>query len=476
MSAPLRRRTVLLAGGALAAGGPLLGGGTAPAAAGPAPTAPSTSVAAADAQVAAILKRIRPPHFPDRWYDVTKFGAVGDDATDCTGAIRAAIEACHRAGGGHVVVPAGDYRTGAVHLLSRVDLHLEHGARLAFSQDPAAYLPVVATRYEGTECYNYSAFVYAYGQRDVAITGQGMLDGRADTTHWWDWTGGPPPNEGPDKTALIQLAAAGVPVEERVFGEGHYLRPNLLQLNRCENVLVDGITVKDSPMWNIHPVLCRNVTIRGVTVDSPNGPNNDGIDPESCTDVLIENCTISTGDDCVAFKSGKDADGRRVNVPSRYAVVRNCTMADGNGGVTVGSETSGGVLDVFVRDCTMSSPHLERAIRIKSNPDRGGTITNIDVRRVSVGQAADSVIEIVLNYANVITGAYPPDVHGITISRLTVASAPRALNLLGLADDPLRDIHLHQCRFDAITEPNVITYVEGLRLDQVWINGTHTTK
>ncbi|GAA1615685.1 glycoside hydrolase family 28 protein [Kribbella karoonensis] len=465
MSAPLRRRTVLLAGGALAAGGSLLGGGTAPAAAGLAPEA------AADAQIAEILLRIRPPQFPDRWYDVTRFGAVGDDTTDCTAAIRAAIEACHGAGGGHVVVPAGDYRTGAVHLLSGVDLHLEQGARLAFSQDPAAYLPVVATRYEGTECYNYSAFVYAYGQRDVAITGQGMLDGRADATHWWDWTGGPPPNEGPDKTLLIQMAATGVPVEDRVFGAGHYLRPNLLQLNRCENVLLDGITVKDSPMWNIHPVLCRNVTIRGVTVDSPNGPNNDGIDPESCTDVLIEDCTISTGDDCVAFKSGKDADGRRVNVPARYAVVRNCVMADGNGGVTAGSETSGGVMDIFVRDCTMSSPHLERAIRIKSNPDRGGTIANIDVRRVSVGQAADSVVEIVLNYANVTTGAYPPDVHDITISRLTVASAPRALNLLGLADDPLRAIHLHQCRFDAITEPNVITNVEDLQLDQVWING-----
>ncbi|WP_427890656.1 glycoside hydrolase family 28 protein [Kribbella sp. GL6] len=466
MPAPLRRRTVLLAGGALAAGGSLLGGGTAPAAAGPVPDA------AADAQVAAILNRIRPPRFPDRWYDVTAYGAVGDDATDCTAALRAAIEACHRAGGGHVVVPAGDYRIGAVHLLSRVDLHLEKGARLAFSQDPAAYLPVVATRYEGTECYNYSAFVYAYGQRDIAITGQGVLDGRADATHWWDWTGGPPPNEGPDKTVLIQLAAAGVPVEERVFGDGHYLRPNLLQLNRCENVLLDGITVKDSPMWNIHPVLCRNVTIRGVTVDSPNGPNNDGIDPESCTDVLIENCTISTGDDCVAFKSGKDADGRRVNVPARYAVVRKCVMADGNGGVTAGSETSGGVMDIFVRDCAMSSPHLERAIRIKSNPDRGGTITNIDVRRVSVGQAADSAIEIVLNYANVTTGAYPPDVHGITISRLTVDSAPRALNLLGLPDDPLRAIHLHQCHFDAMTQPNVITNVEDLHLTQVWLNGT----
>lgn len=471
MSEELRRRTFLL-GGALVTGavtgavtGGLIGGGTALAAAG------SDPAAAADAQVAAILRRIRPPRFPARWFDVTDFGAIGDDVTDCTAAIRAAIQACHAAGGGHVLVPAGDFRTGAVHLLSGVDLHLAAGSRLAFSQDPAAYLPVVPTRYEGTECYNYSAFVYAYGQRDIAVTGSGVLDGRADATHWWDWTSGPPPNEGPDKNLLLSMAANGVPVEQRVFGAGHHLRPNLLQFNRCDNVLLDGITVRDSPMWNIHPVLCRNVTVRGVVVDSPHGPNNDGIDPESCTDVLIEGCRISTGDDCIAFKAGKDADGRRVNVPTRYAVVRDCEMADGNGGVTIGSETTGGVTDIFVRDCRMSSPRLERAIRIKSNPQRGGTIANIDVRRVTVGQAADAVVEIVLNYANVITGPYPPDLHGITISHLTAAGAPRALNLLGLAGAPLRDIRLHACRFDGMTEENSIQYVERLRLDQVWING-----
>ncbi|MEV0290768.1 glycoside hydrolase family 28 protein [Kribbella sp. NPDC050820] len=468
MSEQLRRRTLLLTGGALATAA-FTGGGTAPAAASTGPA--GLDEAAADAQIQRILCRILPPSFPDRWFDITTFGAVGDDATDCTAAIRAAIEACHRSGGGHVVVPAGDFRTGAVHLLSNVDLHLQEGSRLAFSQDPAAYLPVVPTRYEGTECYNYSPFVYAYQQRNIAVTGSGVLDGRADATHWWDWTGGPPPNEGPDKTLLLTMAADGVPVEQRVFGDGHYLRPNLLQFNRCQNILLDGITVKDSPMWNIHPVLCRNVTIRDVTVDSPHGPNNDGIDPESCTDVLIERCTISTGDDCIAFKAGKDADGRRVNVPTRYAVVRDCEMADGNGGVTAGSETTGGVMDIYVRDCKMSSPRLERAIRIKSNPQRGGTIANIDVRRVTVGQAADAVIEIVLNYANVITGAYPPDVHGITISQLTAVAAPRALNLLGLVDDPLRDIRLHACRFDQMEEENSIQYVENLQLDQVWING-----
>lgn len=462
----IRRRDLLAAAGLVLAAG----------ASGAVP--PGTAWAAADEvdrawdEAAAILRRVKPPTFPDRDFDITDYGAVGDGMTDCTAAIGAAIAACHDAGGGRVLIPAGRFATGAVHLLSDVDLHLTAGATLEFSRDPAAYLPVVHTRYEGVELLNYSPFIYAYGQRNVAVTGAGVIDGRADAAHWWDWTGGPPPNEGPDKTLLTQLAAAGVPVAERVFGAGHFLRPNLLQLYSCENVLIEGVTVRDSPMWNIHPVLCRNVTIRSVIVDSPHGPNNDGIDPESCTDVVIENCRISTGDDCIALKAGKDSDGRRVNIPCQNVVVLGCEMADGNGGVTIGSETTGGIRNVFVRDCRMSSPRLERAIRIKSNPQRGGVIENVYVHRVEVGTAADAVVEMVLNYANVTTGDYHPDLHGIVLSQLHAASAPRALNVIGNDGHPIRDIRLHACRFDQVEEADVIRNVEGLALDQVWINGT----
>jgi polygalacturonase len=422
-------------------------------------------------EAAAILRRVRPPVFPDRDFDITRFGAVGDGETDCTGAIRAAIAECHRSGGGRVVVPAGTFATGAVHLLSNTNLYLSRGATLAFSQDPAAYLPVVYTRYEGVELWNYSPLVYAHGARNVAITGTGVIDGRADDSHWWDWTGGPPPNEGPDKTLLNEMADAGVPVAERVFGEGHHLRPNMVQFYSCENVLVEGVTLRDSPMWNLHPVLCRNVTVRSVVIDSPHGPNNDGIDPESCSDVVIRDCVINTGDDCVALKAGKNADGRRVDVACENVVVLDCEMADGNGGVTIGSETSGGVRNLFVRRCEMSSPRLERAIRIKSNPERGGTIENVYVHQVNVGQAADAVVEMVLNYANVTTGDFHPDLHGIVISQLTAANAPRALNMLGNEGHPIRDVRLHACRFDNMSEPNIVRDVEGLVLDQVWVNG-----
>ncbi|GAA3142150.1 glycoside hydrolase family 28 protein [Nonomuraea salmonea] len=322
----------------------------APALAGPAEAGTAWS------RVPAIRRRIRPPRFPARTFPITRYGATADGVTPCTEAFRRAVEACAAAGGGRVLVPAGTYLTGAIHLADDVELHLEAGATIRFSRDPADYLPVVATRYEGVELMNYSPFIYAHGRTNVAITGSGVIDGQADATHWWDWSNDPPPSEGPDKRLLAQLAEDGVPVAERVFGEGHYLRPNLIQLYRCRNVLIEGVTVKDSPMWNIHPVLCRNVTIRGVTVDSPRGPNNDGCDPESCVDVLIENCTFDTGDDCVALKAGKNADGRRVNEPCLNVLVTGCVMRDGNGGVTVGSETTGGVRWVFAWDCEMSSP------------------------------------------------------------------------------------------------------------------------
>ncbi|MCW3816423.1 glycoside hydrolase family 28 protein [Micromonospora sp. DR5-3] len=467
MAHHLRRRDLLAATGLALTAGALIR----PSAA----TAVPSQAGAADRawdEAARILRRVQPPTFPDRDYDITGFGAVGDGTSDCTAAIRAAIAECHRAGGGRVVVPAGTYATGAVHLLSNVNLHLADGATLAFSRDPAAYLPVVYTRYEGVELFNYSALVYAYDERNVAITGSGVLDGRADAGHWWDWTGGPPPNEGPDKTILTRMAADGVPVVERVFGAGYYLRPNLVQLYSCQNVLIEGVTVRDSPMWNIHPVLCRNVTIRSVTVDSPHGPNNDGIDPESCTDVVIENCRISTGDDCIALKAGKDADGRRVNVPCQNVVVLGCEMADGNGGVTFGSETTGGIRNVFVRDCRMSSPRLERAIRLKSNPQRGGAIENIYIHRVDVGVARGVAVEMVLNYANVTTGDHHPDVHDIVLSQVTAASTPQAYTLLGNPGHPLRGIRLHACRFDGVTQPNVARDVDALALDQVWVNGT----
>jgi polygalacturonase len=258
-----------------------------------------------------ILKRISPPVFADKDFVITQYGAKGDGDFDCTEAFRKAIAACSEAGGGRVVVPAGTYLTGAIHLKSHVNLHLMKDAIVSFFTSPEDYLPMVYTRFEGTECMNYSPLVYAYEQENIAITGSGTLDGNAGITNWWRWKW----TQKDDVTALCEQAEQQVPVENRMYGDGHKLRPNMIQPYRCKSILIEGVTIKNSPMWHIHPVLSRNITVRNVTVTG-HGPNNDGCNPESSRDVLIENCYFDTGDDCIAIKSGRNADGRRVNAAS----------------------------------------------------------------------------------------------------------------------------------------------------------------
>ncbi|WP_307812975.1 glycoside hydrolase family 28 protein [Micromonospora coerulea] len=210
--------------------------------------------------------KVRRPHFPERRLDLERFGAVGDGVTDCTAAFRRAIEECHAAGGGHVVVPAGRFLTGPIHLLSNVDLHVAADAVVLFSQTPADYLPAVLTRFEGVELYNYSPLIYAYGQENIGVTGAGVLDGQADNVHWWPWKGKTEygwkpgdPRQDEARARLFAMAEQGVPVEQRVFGEGDYLRSSFIEPYRCRNVLIEGVTIVRSPMWEIHPT-CRRTS------------------------------------------------------------------------------------------------------------------------------------------------------------------------------------------------------------------------
>ncbi len=289
------------------------------------------------AQADEIVKRITAPTFPAHDFPVTKQGAVPDGKTDCTAAFRDTIQACSKAGGGRVVVPAGNYLTGPIQLESNVNLHLAKDAAIHFSTDMSQYLPVVFTRFESTEVMNYSPFVYALDQENIAITGEGTLDGQAAAAGWYAWK-----KSNVDRAALTKMGNADVPVAQRIFGAGHELRPNFIQPYRCKNVLIEGVHIIDSPMWVLNPTLCTNVTIRDVTVDSKGrnrpAPNSDGCDPDSCTDVLIEACRFNTGDDCLALKAGRDHDGRRVNAPCQNIVIRNCKFDAGHGGITAGSE------------------------------------------------------------------------------------------------------------------------------------------
>jgi polygalacturonase len=419
-----------------------------------------------------ILSRIKAPAFPVRDFVITDYGAVAGGTNDCTEAIRKAIDACHTAGGGRAVVPDGVFLTGAIHLKSNVNLHLADGATLTFSTDPAKYLPVVFTRWEGVEGMNYSPLIYAFEQENIAVTGNGVLDGSASGENWWAWTRRGPNEEQSrarrSRDMLNDMGERGVPVEQRVFGQGHYLRPNFIQPYRCRNVLIEGVAIHNSPMWELHPVLCSNVTVRGVTV-STHGPNNDGCDPESCRDVLIEDCVFDTGDDCIAIKSGRNNDGRRVNVPSENIIVRNCTMKDGHGGVVMGSEISGSCSNVFVENCKMDSPNLDRALRFKDNARRGGVIENVFMRNVEVGRVAEAILTIDLLYEEGSNGVHQAVVRNVELENVRSQSSPRVMWIAGYTGAVIDHVRIANCVFRGVEAAEVLSHAGTVTFSNVTI-------
>jgi unsaturated rhamnogalacturonyl hydrolase len=421
--------------------------------------------------VPTILARIKAPTFPARDFPITDFGAKPGGQIDATAAIRDAIAACNKAGGGRVVIPAGVFLTGAIHLKSNVNLHVSEGATLLFQTDPAAYLPVVFTRWEGTECMNYSPFIYAFEQENIAITGKGTLDGQAALENWWEWV-----QRREDKTsratadvlALTEFGNRAVPVEQRVFGAGHFLRPNFIQPYRCRNILIEDVSIRRSPMWELNPTLCTNVTVRRVNI-STHGPNNDGCDPEASRDVLIENCVFDTGDDCIAIKSGRNDDGRRVGVAAENIIVRQCEMKDGHGGLVVGSEIAGGCRNVFIEDCRMDSPNLERAMRFKSNARRGGVIENIFMRNVTIGRIAEAILTVDFMYEEGPNGPHKPVLRHVRIENVTSQTTPRVFFVLGFEGATIDDIRLSNCTFRGAEQAEIIQHAGRIELENVTI-------
>mgnify|MGYP006286732769 CR=1 FL=1 len=424
-----------------------------------------------------ILASIEAPEFPDQVFNMVDYGSIETGDT-CTEALRLAIQACNDAGGGRVVVPGGTFISGAIHLLSNVELHLEEGAVILFSTDPSDYLPVVKTRFEGCELYNYSPLIYAYKQENIAITGTGVLDGQSSRENWWLWKRGredgtfsqDEPNSNP---RLLALMSEGVPTEDRIFGEGCYLRPSFVQPYECKNILIEGITIKRPPMWMIHPVLSENITVRNVKLFSQKAPNGDGCDPEACKDVLIEGCEFNTGDDCIAIKSGRNRQGYELGIPTENVIIRNCIMKDGHGGVVIGSEASGGARSVFVYDCEMNSPNLDRALRLKSNKYRGGVVENIFMRDIIVGEVKNAVIRINQNYRSKVSDGEIryTTYRNIFVENLTCSKADYAIQIMGLEALPIENIKIIDCQFNNIRKENVLEHVEGLVLERVTING-----
>jgi len=460
----MNRRTVLGAGAA-AAGGALLGSAFTelPAAASPAPWD----------QIPVILARISPPTFPNQTFDIRDYGAVGDNTTDCTAAIRSAIQACNAAGGGRVLVAGGTFRTGKIHLLSNVNLHVESGATLRFRTDTGSYMPTVFTRWQGIECYNWSPFIYAFEKTNIALTGTGTIDGNAQNGPWFGFDS----QRFGDWDALQQMAVDGVPINQRQFGDGHFLKPNMIQLYRCSNILIADLNIRNSAMWAVHPVLSTNVTVRNINVFT-RGAMVDGCDPESCNDVYIHGCTFDTGDDGIAIKSGRDIDGRRVGVPSQNIVIENCTFLGRWGAVTVGSEMSGGVRNVYAQDCTIrpgSSYNNFHAVYMKTNQRRGGTVENINVRRISGGPSDRGAVHIDMNYSLTGPGFGPivyPVFRNFHIEDLTINDAPYAVRINGIAASPLTHFHMSNSTFTAIDTPTPsVTNANDVIFQNVRVNG-----
>ncbi len=431
-----------------------------------------------------ILARIKPPTFPDRDFRLADFGGDPDAVDDSTEAFRMAIAACHAAGGGRVVVTPGSWLTGPIHLKSNVNLHVQAGATILFKTDPKAYLPLVFTRWEGVELMNYSPFVYAIDCENIAITGKGTLDGQCSREHWWTWNGPWKQNQHgwadgmPDqrtaRARLFQMAEDRTPVAERLFGEGSYLRPPFIQPYRCRNVLIEGVRLRRSPFWQVHPVLCVNVTVRALDIDS-HGPNNDGCDPESCTDVLIEDCRFATGDDCIALNSGRNEDGRRVGAPCQNVIIRNCRMADGHGGITIGSQISGHVRNVFAEGCKLDSPNLDHAIRFKNNALRGGIVEHVRYRNLEVGEVRRAAVTVDFNYEEGAEGRFTPVLRDVVIERVRSARSRRAVDLQGLPSAPVETFTIRNCDFQGVGEPSIVRHVKGLELQNVRVNGRATT-
>ncbi|MGA9406990.1 MAG: glycoside hydrolase family 28 protein [Bacteroidota bacterium] len=389
------------------------------------------------------MPQIARPFFADRIYNIREFGAKEGGVVKNTEAIRKAINAASKAGGGRVVVPAGRWLTGAIHLESNVDLYIAKGAELLFSQDPNDYLPAVFSRHEDTECYKYSAFIYADHKTNIAITGEGTLNGQGKP--WWNWK-----NSKKGSQELAMMVDKNVPIRERVFDgtDGRVLRPAFFQPMNCSNILVEGVTFLYGAFWTITPTYCENIIVRKVKIitDGPYGrtPNGDGVDPSSCKNVLIEYCEFCTGDDCIAIKSGRDKDGMRVDVPTEDVVIRHCVGLQGHGGIVIGSETSGGIRNVYAFDCRFHG--TERIVRIKTARGRGGTVEKMWFRNLSADTVQQEALRINMLYtgsrlpAEAVTNATPRirDIHYSNISCSYGKKA--AIEILGLPEMPVEDV------------------------------------
>jgi polygalacturonase len=388
------------------------------------------------AKVDSIVNRIQLPVFPSYQVNVLKLGAKGDSITNNKSVFDKAMALCKKNNGGTIIVPEGIYKiNGPIHFVSNVNLKLEKGAKIKFSDTPADYLPMVLTSWEGTMLYNYSPLIYAFECSNIAITGEGTIDGEGGKI-WKSFKA----KEGDGKNRSRDMNHNYVALKDRRFGEGYFLRPQMIQFFNCRNILVENIRIENSPFWCLHLLKSQSITVRGVRYKSLNY-NNDGIDPEYAKDVLIENVSFDNGDDNVAIKAGRDHEGRaNLATPSENIVIRNCNFK-GLHGVVIGSEMSAGVQNVFVENCKTTG-YLKRGIYLKTNADRGGFIRNVFVRNIKLDEVEDCLY-ITANYHGEGRG-FQSDISNISFSNITCNKATASgIVIQGFPDKKVRNISLN---------------------------------
>jgi unsaturated rhamnogalacturonyl hydrolase len=413
------------------------------------------------------MPQLKRPEFPDRTFDIRDYGAVeckweAEKQHKSSEAINKAITACYQAGGGIVLIPAGDWITGAIHLKSNVNLHIASGATVHFSNDLDDYLPLVHVRVEGVECYNYSPLIYAPHAVNIAITGKGTLHGHG--RWWWSWF---KKNHRSDR-----LKASKVPFKERPYGKGaglEGLRPSFIMPWKSKNILIEGVTLIESPMWNVHPVYSENIIVRGITIDSLDSPNGDGINPDSCKNVLIEYNYLQTGDDAVTIKSGFNEDGLNIGIPCENIVVRNFIARDvrtGSGGIVFGSETSGGIRNVYVHDAYFEG--CDRGIRFKTARGRGNIVENIYICNVQIKDTKYSPINVNSYYERDAIGKSPL-FRNIFIQDVQVDGARTAVEMTGLPEKWIENIDIRDAVFKNVDSGADFHRVKELSLENVTI-------
>ena len=414
------------------------------------------------AKVDSIVKRIQLPVFPSYQINVLKLGAKGDSITNNKAVFDKAMALCKKNNGGTIVVPKGIYKiNGPIHFVSNVNLKIEKGAKIKFSDNPQDYLPMVLTSWEGTMLYNYSPLIYAYECSNIAISGEGTIDGEGGKV-WKSFKA----KESIGKNLSREMNHNAVAMKDRKFGEGYFLRPQMIQFFNCKNILVENIRIENSPFWCLHLLKSQSITVRGVRYKSLNY-NNDGIDPEYAKDVLIENVTFDNGDDNVAIKAGRDHEGRANSAtPSENIVIRNCNFK-GLHGVVIGSEMSAGVQNVYVENCKTVG-YLKRGIYLKTNADRGGFIKNVFVRNIVLDEVEDCLY-ITANYHGEGSG-FQSEIANISFSNITCNKATASgIVIQGFPEKKVRNISLNTIDIKWAKNAISSTNAENVLLNEVFI-------